>query len=62
MLLAINEDSLKKLHCVISAYGLNDPYKDDQALLEDMIELMIEEAYGEMWKDVEKERYDEYTD
>ena len=37
MLLAINEDSLKKLHCVIS-------------------------AYGEMWKDVEKERYDEYTD
>ena len=44
---------MRKLEDVCAAYGAD---------WQEMIYWMIEEAYGEMWKDVEKERYDAYTD
>lgn len=42
-----------KLAVLSSQYSLNN---------ENMLRALVNEAYANMWKDVEKERYNEYKD
>lgn len=58
------EETIQKLKTVCHAYGYRwDEYEEDSDhYYACMIKLMIDEAYANMWKDVDKERYNEYKD
>lgn len=50
--------TLKDTQCIeVNMLSLN--YNMD---FDDMLAAVIDEAYDNMWKDVEKERYDDYKD
>lgn len=53
MYLCIDGAMMRKLEIVCAAYGAD---------WQEMVFWMIDEAYDNMWKDVSKERYDDYKD
>lgn len=57
MMVEINDKTEKLLDVICRVYHV---WAEDELDFSEMIALMTEEVYDNMWKDVEKERYDDY--
>lgn len=57
MMVEINDKTAKLLDVICRVYHV---WAEDELDFSEMIALMTEEVYANMWKDVNKERYDDY--